>query len=271
VGNLRDWWSEMSLERRNWFDSDLCILEPMNSTQLAAFEQLKLTGLLCSRFSATVRKGRRFFTLAGEGAELPNGKGGKKKEAPQQQQRPASPAVPASDGGSHVEGSVADDSLAVPGPSGLNARAVEIPPPVLAVEPATAGEPAGELAVEPARVRPPVSAAEPAAAAEPASELLSVSTVKSAAVAEPAGEASATEPAATVGLASESLSVLAAESVAAEPAAGPSVESAVEPAVESAAEPAVATAAEPAVGPMAAEKGRQCWLIDQWQPQRSVG
>jgi hypothetical protein len=81
VGNLRDRWSEMSLERHNWFDSDLCILEPMNSMQLAAFGKLKLTGLLCSRFSATVRKGRRFFTLAGEGAELPNGKGGKKKEA----------------------------------------------------------------------------------------------------------------------------------------------------------------------------------------------
>jgi hypothetical protein len=62
--------------------------------QLAAFEQLKLSGLLCSRFSATARKGRRFFTLAGEDAELPNGKGSKKKEASRQQQRPASPAVP---------------------------------------------------------------------------------------------------------------------------------------------------------------------------------
>jgi hypothetical protein len=29
----------MSLERCNWFDSDLCILEPINSMQLTAFEQ----------------------------------------------------------------------------------------------------------------------------------------------------------------------------------------------------------------------------------------
>ncbi len=53
--------------------------------------------------------------MAGEGAELPNGKGSKKKEASRQQQRPASPTVPAPDGGSHVEGSVADGSLAVLG------------------------------------------------------------------------------------------------------------------------------------------------------------
>ncbi len=33
--------------------------------QMAVFEQLKVTGLLCSRFSATVKKGRRFFTLKG--------------------------------------------------------------------------------------------------------------------------------------------------------------------------------------------------------------
>ncbi len=206
--------------------------------------------------------------MAGEGTELPNGKGGKRKEALRQQQRPASPAVPASDGGSHVEGSVADDSLAVPGPSGLNARTVEIPPPVLAVEPAAMGEPAGEPAMEPAKERPPVPAAEQAAAAEPASELLSVSTVESVAV------ALATEPAVAVGLASESLSVLAVDPVAAvEPAAGPSAESAAEPAVESAAEPAVVIAAEPAAGPMAAGKGRpvlangpvaatkECWVM----------
>jgi hypothetical protein len=146
VGYLRDRWSEMSLERRNCFDSDLCILEPMNSMQLAAFEQLKLTGLLCSRFSATVRKGRRFFTLAGDGAELLNGRGGKKKEASQQQQRPASRQSPPRMGGGRVEGSVAEDPLAVPGPSGLNVRAVDVPPSVLAVEPAAVGEPTVELA-----------------------------------------------------------------------------------------------------------------------------
>jgi hypothetical protein len=100
MGNLRDRWSEAPLERRNWFDSDLCILEPTNSMQLAAFEQLKLTGLLCSRFSTSVRKGRRFFTLAGEDAELPNGREDKKRDASwRRQQRPASPAVPARMGG----------------------------------------------------------------------------------------------------------------------------------------------------------------------------
>ncbi len=78
VGNLRDRWNEASLEKGHWFDSDLCILEPINSMQMAVFEQLKITGLLCSRFSATVKKGRRFFALAGEDAELPNGKGSRR-------------------------------------------------------------------------------------------------------------------------------------------------------------------------------------------------
>ncbi len=86
VGNLRDRWNEASLEKGHWFDSDLCILEPINSTQMAVFRQLKVTGLLCSRFSATVKKGRRFFTLAGKDVELPNGKGGKKRVASKRQQ-----------------------------------------------------------------------------------------------------------------------------------------------------------------------------------------
>jgi hypothetical protein len=59
VGNLRDRWNEASLEKGHWFESDLCILEPINSIQMAVFEQLKVTGLLCSRFSATVRVGLR--------------------------------------------------------------------------------------------------------------------------------------------------------------------------------------------------------------------
>ncbi len=81
MGNLRDQFKTAPLERRNWFDSDLCILEPTNSMQLAAFKQLRLTGLLCSRFSTSVRKGRRFFTLAGEDEELPNGREDKRREA----------------------------------------------------------------------------------------------------------------------------------------------------------------------------------------------
>ncbi len=122
VGNLRDRWNEATLEKGPWFDSDLCILEPINSMQMAVFEQLKVTGLLCSRFSATVKKGRRFFALAGVDAELPNGKGSKKKAASQQQQRAASTAASAPDGESRVEGSVAKEFLAVPGLSGLDVR-----------------------------------------------------------------------------------------------------------------------------------------------------
>jgi hypothetical protein len=146
--NLRDRWNEASLEKGHWFDSHLCILEPINSMQIAVFEQLKVTGLLCSRFSATVKKERRFFALAGEDAELPNGKGSKKKVASQQQQRVASPAASALDGGSRVEGSVPDELLAVPGSSGLDVRAREATPPVPAVDSAAAVEPAGEPVAE---------------------------------------------------------------------------------------------------------------------------
>jgi hypothetical protein len=48
IGDLADKSRRMSIGRLNWFDSHLCILEPTNSIQLAAFEQLKVTGLLCS-------------------------------------------------------------------------------------------------------------------------------------------------------------------------------------------------------------------------------
>jgi hypothetical protein len=260
VGNLRDRWSEALLERCNWFDSDLYILEPINSMQMAVFEQLKMTSLLCSRFSATVRKGRRFFTLAGEDVELPNGKGSKKKAASRQQQRTVSPAVSAPDGGSRVEGSVAE-LLAVPGPSGLDVRARETTPPVPAVESAAAVEPVGE----PAGERPLVLPVEQAVAAQPAGEVLSVSTAESAAV------VPAVEPAAAVGLVSEALSVLALQPAAVkEPAAGPSGESAMEPAVVSVVEPTTETAAGPtaagegrpvlANGPVAVTK--ECWVIN---------
>jgi hypothetical protein len=94
LGNLRDHWGEVTLEKGHWFDSDLCILEPVNNMQMMVFEQLKMTGLLCSRYSATVQKGRRFFTLAGKDMELPNGKGGKKKAASKRQQTGAEPRLP---------------------------------------------------------------------------------------------------------------------------------------------------------------------------------
>ncbi len=242
MGNLRDRWSKALMERCNWFDSDLCILEPIKSMQLAAFKQLKLTGLLCSRFSATVRKGRRFFTLAGEDAELPNGRGGKRKEASRQQQRPASPAVPALDGGSRVEGGVAEDPLAVPGPSGLNMSTAGVPPSVLAVEPAAAVEPASQ----------PLSAlaAESETAAERAGELTAVAP---AAAATDSAVKPAVQPAAAVEPANQQLSVLAAES-----AAGLAGESAA--AVPAAAMELVAKSAVLADGPAAAPGG--CWVMN---------
>jgi hypothetical protein len=113
LGNLRDQWGEVTLEKGHWFDSDLCILEPVNSMQMMVFEQLKMTGLLCSRYSATVQKGRRFFALAGKDMELPNGKGGRKKAA-SKRQRAASPVAPAPEGGSPVEGEMAGELSAVP-------------------------------------------------------------------------------------------------------------------------------------------------------------
>jgi hypothetical protein len=262
VGNLRDRWNEASLKKGHWFDSDLCILEPINSMQMAVFEHLKVTGLLCSRFSATVKKGRRFFALAGEDAELPNGKGGKKKVASQQQQRAASPAASAPDGGSHVEGEMAVELLAVPGSSGVDVSARGSTPPVPAVDSAAAVEPTAE----PAGERSPTPVVEQAAAAEPAGVELSVPAAESAAV------VPAAESAAAVGPVSETLSVLALEPAAVEESAAGML--AMEPAIASAGEPVEATALESAAVPAAAGKGRpvlasgpvavtkECWVIN---------
>jgi hypothetical protein len=145
LGNMRDQWGEVILKKGHWFDSDLCILEPVNNLQMMVFEQLKMSGLLCSRYSATVQKGRRFFTLAGKDMELPNGKGGKKKAA-SRQQLTVSPAAPAPEGGSPVEGEMAEELLAVPGPSGLCAGSSGSRPPVPVEEPMAAAMPAaGDL------------------------------------------------------------------------------------------------------------------------------
>jgi hypothetical protein len=163
-----------------------------------------MAGLLCSRYSATVQKGRRFFTLAGKDMELPNGKGGKKKAASKRQQA-ASPAAPAPDGGSPVEGEMAGELLAVPGPSGMCAGSSGSVPPAAgsaAVEPtavelvATESPPAVP-AVEPEGVQPEVSAVEPVGVE------LSVPAAQAAAAAPVAEEAT------TVRLVSEALSVLA--------------------------------------------------------------
>jgi hypothetical protein len=171
LGNLRDQWNEATLKKGHWFDSDLCILEPVNSMQMVVFEQLKMAGLLCSRYSATVQKGRRFFALAGKDMELPNGKEGKKKTASKRQQV-ASPAATAPDGGSPVEGEVAGELLAVPGPSGLCTGSSGSVRPAPAEESAAAAGPAAvELVVtesppaapatEPEEVQPEVSVTEP--------------------------------------------------------------------------------------------------------------
>jgi hypothetical protein len=182
VGNLRDRWNEAAMEKGHWFNSDLCILEPVNSMQMVVFEQLKITGLLCSRFSATVQKGRRFFALAGKDMELPNGKGGKRKTAPKRQQA-ASPVAPALDGGSPVEGEMAQELLAVSGPSGVGAGASGSVPPVpaeelaAAAEPAAAGPPTASPAVKPATMQSSASAMEWVAAVEPKEVELSVPAV----------------------------------------------------------------------------------------------
>jgi hypothetical protein len=139
--------------------------------QMMVFEQLKMTGLLCSRYSATVQKGRRFFALAGKDMELPNGKGGKKKAA-SRQQLTVSPMAPAPEGGSLVEGEMAGEPLAVPGPSGMCAGSSGSMPPVPVEESAAAEEPTvvepvvTELppagpAMESGEVQPEVPTAEP--------------------------------------------------------------------------------------------------------------
>jgi hypothetical protein len=267
LGNMRDQWSETTLKKGHCFDSDLCILEPVNSMQMVVFEQLKMAGLLCSRYSATVQKGRRFFILAGKDMELPNGKGGKKKAAASKRQRAASPAAPALDGGSPVEGETAGELLAVPGPSGMCAGSSGSVPPVPAGDSASAVEPAAgeptvvelvviELppaipAVEPERVQPEVSVA----------GLVGVELLEP--VAQAAAAAPAAEAVTTVRLVSEALSALALELEAEVPTGVPA---AVEPAAASA-----ASAAASAAGPTAAEGERPVLANDQRQPRRSAG
>jgi len=135
--------------------------------QMIIFEQLKMAGLLCSRYSATVQKGRRFFTLAGKDMELPNGKGGKKKTAPKRQWA-ASPAAPAPEGGSPVEGEMAGELLAVPGPSDMCTGSGGSGPPVPVEESAAAATPAArELTV----VEPVVTELPPAGPAMESEEV----------------------------------------------------------------------------------------------------
>jgi hypothetical protein len=251
---LRDQWGEVTLEKGHWFDSDLCILEPVNSMQMMFFEQLKMTGLLCSRYSATVQKGRRFFTLAGKDMELPNGKGGKKKMA-SRQQLTVSPVAPAPEGGSPVEGEMTEELLAVPGPSGLCAGSSGSRQPVPVEESAAAATPApGELTAvesEVTELPPAISAmeSEEVQPEVPAAELPGIG------LPEPAAQAASAAPvidAATAAkLVSEALFALeldlGAEVLTGVPAAG---------------EPAAAVAAVSATEPAAAERGRPV-LVDE--------
>jgi hypothetical protein len=232
---------------------------------MAVFEQLKVTGLLCSRFSATVKKGRRFFALAGKDVELPNGKDGRRKAASKRQQA-ASPVASAPDGGSPVEGEMAEELLAVPGPSGVDVSAKESKPPEPPVnsaaaeaEPAAAGPAPGSPVVEPAGVRSSAPAMEQVVAVEPAAMELSAP-----AAAEPAAEA-----ATAVRLVREALSGLALELEAAKESAAGALAgepAAVEPtaatAAVSVAEPTAAKGGRPVLanGPVAASK--ECWVIN---------
>jgi hypothetical protein len=222
-----------------------------------------MTGLLCSRYSATVQKGRRFFALAGKDMELPNGKGGKKKAASKRQQA-ASPEAPAPEGGSPVESEMAGELLAVPGPSGMCAGSSGSMPPVPVEESAAAATPAaGELTV----VEPVVTELPPAVPTMesgevqpevPAAELLGVG------LSEPAAQAAAAAPAAeavtAVRLVSEALFALDLD-LGAGVLTG--VPAAVEPAAAvSATEPAAVERERPVLtnGPAAAS--REYWVLN---------
>ncbi len=80
-----------------------------------------MAGLLCSRHSTSVQKGRRFFALAKEGKEFANrrkepGEGGREE---QPSQLPASLACPDKDGGRKV---AVGSSDAAPEPAVVAAR-----------------------------------------------------------------------------------------------------------------------------------------------------
>jgi hypothetical protein len=112
IGELADNSRGMSASQTSWFDSDLCILAPITSMQVAAFEQLKVTGMLCSRHSAYVHKNRRFFTLAKESEDFTNGReeSGEGSGEEQLLQLPASLAIPDQDGGNQEEAQSAGSS-----------------------------------------------------------------------------------------------------------------------------------------------------------------
>jgi hypothetical protein len=229
-----------------------------------------MAGLLCSRYSATVQKGRRFFALAGKDMELPNGRGGKKKAA-SRRQRAASPAAPAPEGGSPVEGEMAAELLAVPGPSGMFTGSRGSRPPAPVEESAAAATPAARelTAVEPVVTELPPAV--PAMESEDVQPGVSAAELLEVGLPEPAAQAAAAVPAAeavtVVRLVSEALSAL-------DLALGAGALTGVPAAVEPAAAMVAASAAEQAAiererpvlvsGPAAAPK-------DYWVLNAAVG
>ncbi len=89
VGNLRDRCNEASLEKGHWFDSDLCILEPINCMQMAAFEQLKVTGLLCSSLAPLSRRGGGSSPWEEKTWSCPTAKEARRRWRPSGSRRPA--------------------------------------------------------------------------------------------------------------------------------------------------------------------------------------
>ncbi len=198
--------------------------------------------------------------------ELPNGKGSKKKVA-SKRQRTASPAAPAPEGGSPVEGEMAGELLAVPGPSGIRAESGGSVPPVPAGESAAAAIPA---AMEPTVVELVVTESLPAVTAVESEDVqpgVSAAWLLEVGLPEPAAQAAAAAPAAeavtAVRLVSEALSAL-------DLTLGAGVLTGVPAAVEPAAATVAASAAEPAAvegewpvlanGPAAASK--EYWVLN---------
>ncbi len=174
--------------------------------------------------------------------ELPNGKGGKKKVA-SKRQRTASPAAPAPEGGSPVEGEMAGELLAAPGPSGMCAGSGGSMPPVPVEESAAAATPAAR---EPTVVEPVVAELPPAVPAMESEDVqpgVSAAGLPEVGLPEPAAQAAAAAPAAeavtAVRLVSEALSAL-------DLVLGAGVPTGVPAAVDSAAAVVAASAAEPA-------------------------
>jgi hypothetical protein len=193
--------------------------------------------------------------------ELPNGKGGKKKVA-SKRQRAASPAAPALEGGSSVEGEMAGELLAVPGPSGMCAGSGGSVPPV----------PVGESAATPAAMVPTVvelvvTELPPAVESEDMQPGVSAAGLLDVGLPELAAQAAAAAPAAeavtAVRLVSEALSALdltlGAGLLLGVPAA---VEPAAATVTASAAEPAAVEGERPVLVDGSAAVSKEYWVLN---------